>query len=116
MKRTFFRSKSFEVSLVAAIVIIVASLLIFVIYPIVEVFLFPKAGDFLAVLKNPRYMKTLQNRRFMMILSTLSATFLGFVFAYTVTRTDVPGRKAFKLISLLPLFPSRPSWSPSAIS
>jgi len=104
MKRTVFRSKSFEISLVAAIVIIVASLLIFVIYPIVEVFLFPKAGDFLAVLKNPRYMKTLQNSLFMMLLSTLSATFLGFVFASTGTRTNVPGRKLFKLISLLPLF------------
>jgi iron(III) transport system permease protein len=104
MKRTPFRSKSFETSLIAAIVIIVVSLLIFVIYPIVEVFLFPKAGDFLTVLKNPRYMKTLQNSLLMMLLSTLSATFLGFVFAYTVTRTNVPGRKLFKLISLLPLF------------
>jgi len=47
MKRTVFRSNSFEISLVAAIVIIVASLLIFVIYPIVEVSCSPRQVTFL---------------------------------------------------------------------
>lgn len=93
-----------EAGLILAIVVIVASLLAFVLYPIIEVFLFPKASDFLAVLKSARYMKTALNSLLMVVLSTLSATFIGFVFAFTVARTDVPCRKAFKLISLLPLF------------
>ena len=93
-----------EAGLVLAIVLIVASLLAFVLYPIIEVFLFPKASDFLAVLKSARYMKTALNSLLMVALSTLSATFIGFVFAFTVARTDVPCRKVFKLISLLPLF------------
>ena len=104
MKRTLFRSRSYEFSLVVAIVLVVVALLLFVIYPIVEVFLYPKWGDFLTILRNPRYIKTLLNSLMMMILSTTSASFFGFIFAYTVTRTNVPGRKAFKLISLLPLF------------
>lgn len=104
MKRTLFRSRSYEFSLVVAIVLVVVALLLFVIYPIVEVFLYPKWGDFLTILRNPRYIKTLLNSLMMMLLSTTSASFLGFIFAYTVTRTNVPGRKAFKLISLLPLF------------
>jgi len=104
MRQIKARPKSFEISLTAVIIVIIASLLIFVIYPIAEVFLYPKAGDFIAIFKNARYMKTLKNSLIMMMLSTASATFFGFIFAFTTTRTNVPGRKIFKLISLLPLF------------
>jgi iron(III) transport system permease protein len=83
---------------------IVFCLLAFVVYPIVEVFFYPKANDFVSVFHNARYMRTALNSLMMLVLSTLSATLIGFVFAYTVTRTDVPGRKAFKFITLLPLF------------
>lgn len=93
-----------EASLTIVIFFIVASLVIFIIYPIVQVFLFPKVGDFLAVLKSARYMRTALNSLMMVVLSTFSATVIGFIFAFTVARTDVPGRKVFKLISLLPLF------------
>ena len=104
MRHKAFKQKSYEISLIIVIIAIVASLLIFVLYPIVEVFLFPKASDFSNILKNARYMKTLKNSMLMMLLSTLSSTFLGFIFAYTVTRTNVPGKRIFKFISLLPLF------------
>ena len=96
--------RNHEISLTIVIMFIVISLLTFVIYPIIQVFLFPKLSDFLMILKSARYMRTALNSLMMVVLSTLSATLIGFVFAYTVTRTSVPGRKVFKLISLLPLF------------
>lgn len=98
------KRRKHEISLTIVMLFIVVSLIVFVVYPIVEVFLFPKISDFLTVLKNARYMKTALNSLMMVVLSTLSATIIGFVFAFTVTRTDVPGKKVFKLISLLPLF------------
>jgi len=98
------KRRKHELSLTIAILFIVVCLLGFVIYPIVEVFLFPKIGDFLSILKSERYMRTALNSLMMVILSTLSATTIGFIFAFTVARTKVPGRKIFKLISLLPLF------------
>ena len=93
-----------ELSVFLLATFIVACLLVFVVYPIVEVFVFPKLGDFVSILKNPRYIRTSLNSLLMVVLSTLSATVIGFVFAYTITRTDVPMRKAFKVISILPLF------------
>jgi iron(III) transport system permease protein len=96
------REREWPLSLL--IFFIVFCLLAFVVYPIVEVFFYPKANDFVSVFHNARYMRTALNSLMMLVLSTLSATLIGFVFAYTVTRTDVPGRKAFKFITLLPLF------------
>jgi len=86
------------------IIFIILCLLMFVIYPIFEVLTFPKAKDFISVITNARYQRTALNSLLMLVLSTLSATFIGFIFAYTVTRTNVPGRKFFKIISILPLF------------
>jgi len=93
-----------ELSLFIVTLCVVASLALFVVYPIARVFLYPKLADFAAVLSNSRYVKAGLNSLFMVAISTVSATFLGFIFAYTIARTDVPLRKAFKLISLLPLF------------
>jgi len=83
---------------------IIASLSIFVLYPIARVFLYPSLSDFVTVATNPRYLKAIVNSLLMVVLSTGSSSFVGFVFAYAVARTDVPGRKFFKLVSLLPLF------------
>ena len=83
---------------------IVASLVLFVLYPILQVFLYPKMSDFAAVATNPRYVKAILTASSWSCSRRLSSTLLGFIFAYTAARTDVPGRKFFKLVSLLPLF------------
>jgi iron(III) transport system permease protein len=93
-----------ELSLSLVTACIVASLAIFVVYPIVRVFVYPKLGDYLAVIGNSRYIRAGLNSLLMVVLATLSSTLLGFAFAYTVTRTNLPLRRTFKLISLLPLF------------
>ncbi|RKX73015.1 MAG: iron ABC transporter permease, partial [Spirochaetes bacterium] len=84
--------------------IIILSLAVFVLYPILRVFTFPSLKDFLNVPFNPRYIRAIRNSLIMMFLSTTTATLFGFLFAYTFTRTDVPLKKVFKFISLLPLF------------
>ena len=40
----------------------------------------------------------------MVVLSTASATLVGFVYAFALSRPDVPARGAFRLIATLPLF------------
>ncbi len=54
--------------------------------------------------QNQRYLRAIKNSLLMVVLSTTTATFFGFIFAYTITRTDVPLKKFFKVISILPLF------------
>lgn len=46
----------------------------------------------------------LLNSMFVSAMSTLGSVTLAFVYAYTLTRTRVPGRSIFYVVSMLPLF------------
>jgi iron(III) transport system permease protein len=93
-----------EPLLLATVLVIGICLILFVLYPIVRVFTYPTLKDFVEVPRNIRYLRAIRNSLLMVVLSTSTATFFGFLFAYTVTRTDVPLKPVFKLISILPLF------------
>jgi len=90
--------------LVAAFVVMGAVLLGFVLYPTFRVISYPTLADYLAVPGNPRWVAAMRNSLMMMVLSTLTASLVGFLYAYAVTREDFPGRRAFRQVSLLPLF------------
>jgi len=96
--------KRAEPGYLAIIVGLWAVLALFVLYPILRVALYPSAGDFRVILADPRYSRALLHSLAMLALSTLSATFVGFVFAYALTRRDLPLKGFFPLVSLLPLF------------
>ncbi len=83
---------------------IILCLLIFVAYPMIRVFSYPSLKDFVQVPQNIRYLRAIRNSLLMVVLSTSTATLIGFLFAYTITRTDVPLKKVLKVISILPLF------------
>jgi iron(III) transport system permease protein len=100
MMRRVFREPLLFLTMAA----IVVGLLVFVIYPIIRVFTFPSLRDFLEVPRNIRYLRAIRNSLLMVLLSTSTATLFGFLFAYTVTRTDVPLKRVFKFVSILPLF------------
>jgi iron(III) transport system permease protein len=93
-----------EPVLFVTIAVIVISLAMFVLYPILRVFLFPSLKDFLEIPRNLRYLKAVVNSLFITVASTASATLFGFLFAYAVTRTDIPLKRSFRFISILPLF------------
>ncbi len=93
-----------EPILFLTILLVIACLLLFVLYPIVRVFSYPSLKDFIEVPQNLRYLRAIKNSLLMVVLSTSTATLFGFLFAYTITRTEVPFKKVFKVISILPLF------------
>ncbi|MBA7573643.1 hypothetical protein ES708_15441 [subsurface metagenome] len=86
------------------LLIIILCLLFFIVYPIIRVLSYPTFQDFIHVPQNQRYLRAIKNSLLMVVLSTTTATLFGFIFAYTITRTDVPLKKFFKVISILPLF------------
>lgn len=90
--------------LLAMFAFISVSLFAFVIYPLVCVFVFPGIKEYAEVLREPRYLRSGLNSLYVMVLSTVTATVAGFVYAYSVVKTDIPFRKFFKIISILPLF------------
>ncbi|TMJ08321.1 MAG: iron ABC transporter permease, partial [Bacillati bacterium ANGP1] len=90
--------------LLAAFVAVGALLLGFVLYPTLRVISYPALVDYLAVPHNARWIAAMRNSLMMMLLSTGSATVVGFLYAYATTREDLPGRRVFQTLSLLPLF------------
>jgi iron(III) transport system permease protein len=93
-----------EPLLLTTIIVIFAALGLFVIYPVLRVLLYPSLRDFLALPGNERYITATLHTCVIVILSTSSATVVGFLFAYTFTRTTVPLKRLFRGIAILPLF------------
>lgn len=81
-----------------------AILSVFVLYPAFRVLTYPSWLDYLGIPQSLRWVQAARNSLIMMLISTLSATLLGLIFAFAITRTDIPGRRVFRTIAMLPLF------------
>jgi iron(III) transport system permease protein len=78
-------------------------LLFFVLYPIVTLISYPKLETWRELLAQPRVWRILRNSLSVAALTTCSATFVGFCFAYALGRPDFPFKGFFRAISILPL-------------
>ncbi|MDR7484416.1 MAG: iron ABC transporter permease [Armatimonadota bacterium] len=81
-----------------------AVLALFVLYPTVRVLVYPGLQDYLEIPRSLRWMQAARNSLVMMVISTLTATLAGLIFAFAITRPDVPGRRLFRHVAMLPLF------------
>jgi iron(III) transport system permease protein len=77
---------------------------LFVLYPTIRVLIFPSLQDYLEIPRSVRWMQAARNSLVMMVLSTATATLAGLIFAFALTRRDIPGRALFRSIAMLPLF------------
>ena len=84
--------------------IILIFMMLFVLFPIVRVIIFPKLALYLALADNARWRQAILNSFTMVALSTLSATLIGYVFAYAISRQDLKGRSLWRWIAILPIF------------
>jgi iron(III) transport system permease protein len=83
---------------------IVAALAIFVLLPIIEVVTYPNPGDYLGLASDRRWLRAAMNTGRMVILSTASATVVGFAYAFALSRLGRRTSTLFRIIALLPLF------------
>ncbi len=65
-------------------------LLLFVLYPALRVLIYPSWQDYLSIAHSVRWMHADRNSLVMMVISTISETLLGLVFAFATTRADLP--------------------------
>lgn len=94
-----------------AVVLTIILLLLFVIYPLVKILIFgltdENGGFSLATLKaifsTTRYVKTFGRTILLGLIVAVIATFIGYIFAYTITRTNIPCKKFLKTIATLPI-------------
>ncbi len=98
------RARGVDPGVLAAYVAAALALGVFVLYPTIRVLVYPTLSDYLAIPTSVRWLLAARNSLVMMVISTLTATASGLVFAFAVTRPDVPGRGVFRSIAVLPLF------------
>lgn len=92
-----------EPLLLVVIVAIIAFVGLFVVYPVIRVILFPEAADYLTLFTKSRWFTAIKNSLFMTLISTVSCTGVAFLFAYVIARLDVPCKKLFRFVTLLPI-------------
>jgi iron(III) transport system permease protein len=80
------------------------ALALFVLLPTLQVVTFPPLGDWAGLPGNDRWRRATGNTFRMVGLSTVTATLVGFVYAFALSRRDLPARGFFRLVALLPLF------------
>ena len=97
--------------LLAAVVLTILLLLLFVDYPLLKVLIFSLTdadGNFslanlVTILTTSRYLAVFGRTMLLGIIVAIIATFIGYIFAYTITRTNVPCKKFLKTIATLPI-------------
>lgn len=97
--------------LLAAVVLTILLLLLFVIYPLIKILIFSLTdaeGNFSMVnlgtiLSTSRYLRVFGRTMLLGLVVAVISTFIGYIFAYTITRTNVPGKRFLKTIATLPI-------------
>ena len=97
--------------LLAALVLTILLLLLFVVYPLLKVLIFSLTdadGNFslanlTTILTTSRYLAVFGRTMLLGVIVAVIATFIGYIFAYTITRTNVPCKKFLKTIATLPI-------------
>lgn len=92
-----------EPLLLTAVVLIIAFVLIFTIYPVVKVMLKPDMADYARLFTSTCWVSAIENSLYMTFISTLSCTAVAFLFAYVITRLEVPCKRLFRFVALLPI-------------
>ena len=97
--------------LLVAVILTILLLLLFVVYPLVKVLIFSLTdaeGGFslenlISIITTSRYLKVFGRTLLLGLIVAVLATFIGYIFAYTVTRTNVPMKGFLKTIATLPI-------------
>jgi len=96
--------------LLIVIVVILASLIIFILYPLFRVIamsVFPEGRFSLSVLREviaSWYLRrAFLNSVMMGALTALFGVIIGFLFAFSLSRTDIPFKKFFHIIAIIPI-------------
>jgi iron(III) transport system permease protein len=85
------------------LLILVALMFSFILYPQIQVVLVPGLKGYFAFFAEGMWVKPLVNSLEAMVLSTTTAVILGFLYAYAMIYSDMPGKPFFRLIGMLPL-------------
>ncbi len=102
-RQTFLTRLTTEPILAAAALITVAIIGWFVVAPLYQVICYPSLKDYAAFWSRSRWLEATGHSLVMTVLSTLSTTAAGFLFAYGTTRLRIAGAKWWRFVAILPI-------------
>lgn len=97
------RSITREPSVVLVLLILIALMGMFIVYPQLQVILVPGLDGYFKFLGEQTWVKPLYNSIEIMLLSTTTAVLLGFIYAYAMVYSEMRWKPFFRIIGLLPL-------------
>ncbi len=92
-----------EPAVVLVLAVLIGLMLMFIIYPQVQVVIVPGLGGYVDFLTGQTWIKPLFNSIQIMLASTTPAVTLGFIYAYAMVYSDMPWKPFFRLVGILPL-------------
>ena len=97
------RSLQREPGLLLALLAVTGLVLLFIVYPQLQVVVAPGADGYVAFLQGATWWIPLRNSVEVTLLSTTTAVALGFVYAYAMVYSRMPWKPFFRIIGILPL-------------
>src|SRR5256885_6037898 len=97
------RSLQREPALLLALLAVTALVLVFIVYPQLQVVLTPGPGGYVQYLQEGTWVVPLRNSIQLTLLSTTTAVVLGFIYAYAMVYSNMQWKPFFRLIGILPL-------------
>src|SRR6266513_4212813 len=97
------RSLQREPALLLALLAVTALVLLFIVYPQLQVVLTPGPGGYVQFLQEGTWVGPLRNSIQLTLLSTTTAVVLGFIYAYAMVYSNMRWKPFFRLIGILPL-------------
>jgi iron(III) transport system permease protein len=79
-------------------------LLLLILFPVLMVLAKPRLVDWQELWETPYYLRVIRNTLAIVALSSISATLVGFLFAYAIEKARIPLGGFFRTIAILPLF------------
>lgn len=97
--------------LLIAVIVVIALLLLFVVFPLLKILIFSLTDEsgalslstLVSIFSTPRFLKTFGRTMLLGVIVAVLATFIGYIFAFTITRTNVPCKGFLKTIATLPI-------------
>lgn len=108
--RSQLRILSRDPALIALILVIFATVAIFVVYPLAKVFIASlqvrgawTLDNYALLGERKLYRNALANSLTVGTLAAIASVIIGYIAAFTLTRLDVPGKKTLHLLTILPI-------------
>jgi iron(III) transport system permease protein len=97
------RNISREPAVVFVLAILVSLMVMFIVYPQVQVVIVPGLDGYFSFLAEQTWVKPLLNSIQIMLASTTTAVLLGFIYAYSMVYSEMPWKPFFRIVGILPL-------------